>query len=187
MDSALQALLIPAARALGFEGKLPHVLRKNVVGIAVLSVQKEKWGGGVRLELGFVPAWLRVLRPRAYPNRARAGARGPGLTAYHAPMSYRRELTGRLAEKERLTPLRDTSPFGRTVLERAKTSDLALDWLLSAKSMASLRSSLQGLFVGPNRQRPRCSPPGPWRRLVTSALMRFSSPRSTRDPRRPPC
>jgi hypothetical protein len=178
MNVVLRTVLVPAARAAGFMGNLPHLLRANDSGLAVLSLQTEKRGGGLRLELGFIPAWLRTLRPRAYPGRARAGMNGPGLTAYHAPMSYRRALTRQfvrydelaegalpelaarltrlfrgagllwLAEKERGAPLRDESPLGDAVFELSKTYDWALDWLLSTKTVRGLRESLRRAMQG---------------------------------------
>jgi len=172
MNAVLNTVLVPAAHAAGFTGNLPHLVRTSGSGLAVLSLQTEKSGGGLRLELGFIPTWLRALRPRAYSGRARAGVLGPGLSAFHAPMSYRRQLTRQfvrydalaatalptlgarltrlftkaglhwLAERERQVPLRDDSPLGEAVFQLSKTYDWALDWLLSAKTVAALRTSL---------------------------------------------
>jgi hypothetical protein len=75
MNAVLQTALVPAAHAAGFTGTLPHLVRTTESGLAVVSLQMEKRGGGLRLELGFIPTWLRALRPRAYAGRARAGAR----------------------------------------------------------------------------------------------------------------
>jgi hypothetical protein len=178
MNAVLRTVLVPAAHAAGFVGNLPHLVRTNDSGLAVLSLQTEKRGGGLRLELGFIPTWLRVLRPRAYPRLARAGVQGPGVTAYHAPMSYRRELTRQfvrydelgvgalaklaarltrlfcegglrwLAEKERAVPLRDKSTLGRAVAQLSESYDWALDWLLKANAIAALRASLGLTMAG---------------------------------------
>jgi len=178
MNAVLQTALVPAAHAAGFTGTLPHLVRTTESGLAVVSLQMEKRGGGLRLELGFIPTWLRALRPRAYPARARAGVLGPGLTAFHAPMSYRRPLTRQfvrydehavnalpslgarltrlfkrvglswLTERERQVPLRDDSPLGDAVSQLSKTYDWALDWLLSAKTAAALRTSLARTMAG---------------------------------------
>jgi hypothetical protein len=178
MNAVLRTVLVPAAHAAGFIGNLPHLVRTTESGLAVLSLQKDKRGGGLRLELGFFPAWLRALRPRAYPGRARAGEKGPGLTAYHAPMSYRRALTRQfvrydelaadalpklgarltrlfqknglhwLADREHQVPLRDEGALGKAVLELAKSYDWALDWLLTAKSMTALRTLLRRKMAG---------------------------------------
>jgi hypothetical protein len=184
MNAVLREALVPAAHDAGFTGKLPHLVRTNAAGLAVLSLQTEKRGGGLRLELGFIPAWLRELRPKRYPSRARTSTRGPALTphalctAYRAPMTFRHMLTSKfvrygelgvptlprvaaqltrrfqenglrwLSGKERELPLKDASALGVAVHELARTYDWALDWLLTARTAAALRASLERMMVG---------------------------------------
>jgi hypothetical protein len=108
MHAALRAVLVPAAAAHGFHGSLPHLERTDDAGMTVLSLQTDKRGGGLRLEIGFIPVWLRALRPRTYPSPAtrRSPGRTPRAmcTAYHAPTRFRHMLTSKFVRYDELAP-----------------------------------------------------------------------------------
>jgi hypothetical protein len=67
-DRTLRAALSPLLHARGFQGTLPHFhLAQPDDEAWVVSIQHDKYGGGFRAELAWVPP--RRLFPRLYPSR----------------------------------------------------------------------------------------------------------------------
>jgi hypothetical protein len=51
MNGALKELVVPALRALGFMGSLPHFRRVSGDSLDLLTFQFDKWGGGFVIEI----------------------------------------------------------------------------------------------------------------------------------------
>ena len=69
IDAALKQMVVPALRAKGFKGSLPHFRRPTDTGIDLLTFQFDKWGGGFIVEIskcppqGFTMAWGEHIPP----------------------------------------------------------------------------------------------------------------------------
>jgi hypothetical protein len=57
-NRAFTRLFLPKLRAMGFDGSLPDFCRRDERGAALVYVQKDKYGGGFRIEIGFMPQWF---------------------------------------------------------------------------------------------------------------------------------
>ncbi len=51
MNKALQKIVIPVLRDMGFKGSLPHFRRFSETKVDLLSFQFDKWGGGYVIEI----------------------------------------------------------------------------------------------------------------------------------------
>jgi uncharacterized protein DUF4304 len=92
MTAGLKATLVPALRARGFKGSLPHFRRVGAERVDLLTVQFDRHGGGFTVEIsrcglaGITTAWgshvpaARVTAHDLHPSkRHRLGSPGPGI------------------------------------------------------------------------------------------------------------
>ncbi|MDJ0722759.1 MAG: DUF4304 domain-containing protein [Desulfobacterales bacterium] len=69
MNTALQAIVVPALRARGFKGSLPHFRRITASHIHLLTFQFDRYGGGFVIEAAIAPnqpfetRWGRIIEP----------------------------------------------------------------------------------------------------------------------------
>lgn len=92
VDAALKNAFVPALRARGFKGTLPHFRRVDARHIALLTIQFDRNGGGFVVEIarcgleGFTTSWGRHVPPNKvtahdlHPSdRHRLGSPSPGV------------------------------------------------------------------------------------------------------------
>jgi hypothetical protein len=92
MTAALKETLVPALRARGFKGSLPHFRRVGPERVDLLTVQFDRHGGGFMVEIsrcgsaGITTAWgkhvpaARVTAHDLHPSkRHRLGSPAPGI------------------------------------------------------------------------------------------------------------